>query len=208
MVELFSVAPQKIDELKRNKKQFYICDTVFSVKKISSDSITKTFSAYVKNSTYQTKVKETYYYVTPKLYSNIPSKNNTIPYAGSIRDNKAFYNYIRTNTNSKFVAYIVIKNKVVFKDYIQDFKNGSNETFSTDKQLLDFLNAKNISYKIIENRFDAQSGRYFMMLEILSGQEFTINTIVLSKFDFNMKTYYQSDTLINWRRVSSELFNY
>lgn len=203
-VELFTVSPQRVEDLKSKNLQFYIGDTILSEKKISKDSITKTFSSY--NS--PNNIKQKFYYVIPKVYSNIFSENNLLPYETSIRNNKGFYNYIRTHTNNTFVAYVVNENEVVFKDYIEDFENGNNKTFSTDQKLLHFLKSQNIKFKIIKNKFDPKSGRYYLVLQLFSGKDSTINRIVMSKFDFQMQTYYKSDTLTNWRKVTYDIFKY
>lgn len=203
-VELFTVSPQRVEDLKSKNLQSYIGDTIFSKKKISRDSITKTFRSYDGSNN----IKQKLYYVIPKVYSNIFSENNVLPYETSISNNKGFYNYIRTHTNNTFVAYVVNENEIVFKDYIEDFEIGNNKTFSTDQKLLDFLKSQNINFKIIKNKFDPQSERYYLVLQTFSEKDSTINRIVLSKFDFQMQTYYKSDTLTNWRKVPYDIFKY
>lgn len=207
-VELFTVSPQRVEDLKRNKLHIYIGDTILTEKKISKDSITKTFSLYDENDNFNGTVKQKFYYVIPKVYSNILSENNVLPYETSISNNKGFYNFIRTHTSNTFVAYVVSDNKVVFKDYIEDFESGNNKTFPTDKKLIEFLKSQKINFKIIKNKFDVQSGRYYMVLQIFSGKDFTTNRIVLSNFDFQMQTYYKSDTLTKWRNVNYDIFKY
>ena len=45
-VGLFTVSPQRVEDLESKNLRSYIGDTIFSEKKISRDSITKTFRSY------------------------------------------------------------------------------------------------------------------------------------------------------------------
>lgn len=207
--ELFSPKPPEIKIITSQPLYVYNSDTVKSLSKISNSTIRQRFWVYDKNNNFKNTSIQTVYYTIPLIYSNIKPKDGKLPYQPvNLTDNKAFYNYIRSNTNSIFIGYIVSENKVVFKDFIQEYKNHNENNITNNEKLFKYLNDNNIKYKIINEKSDVQSGRFFSTLKIYSKKDSTINYLVLSKFEFEMRTYYNADTLTNWNRITSEKFRY
>lgn len=207
--ELFIASPLTLEAIQNSKYQFYKGDTIKSEKKISNDSIAIKFSYTDEKSDIKKELIKQMYYVVPQIYSNITAIENELPYRASYDpiNNKEFYNYIRSNKNSEFKAYVVNNNKVVFRDYIKDFKKGNNN-ISNKKQLFDYLSSNNIKYSLIKDNFDQESQRQYFTIKIKSDSNTSINKLTLSKYEFEMRTYYESDTIPDWNKVTYEIFRY
>lgn len=208
--QLFIPTPPNIDFDKNSEYQFYKGDTIKSQHKISNDSIFVKFTYFDKKQGINKESIMKMYYVIPKIYSNIEADGNNLPYEVSFNplSNKGFYNYIRNYKNSEFVAYVINNKKIIFKDYIKDFKEGNNLHMSNKEQLLDFLKSNKIQYKILKDIYIKESGRQYLMLKIISHKDSSINKVTLSKFDFQMKTYYEADTIPDWNKVTYDRFRY
>lgn len=136
-------------------------------------------------------------------------ENNTLPYKKSsvhAVNYEEFYKYLKANTRGVFLAYVVNNNKIVFKEYLAVPMDRQKFDIATDKDLFNFLDSRKIKYEILKNKYEKESGRYFVKLKIFNKKDSCLNFITLSKYEIKSQIFYNADTLVNWRdTVSSKL---
>lgn len=209
-IELFTTTPPDMSFIQNPKYQFYVGDTIKSQEKISHDSIDMKFVDFDEKNEVKKISAIKMFYVVPQIFSNIKAVDNSLPYKKSFDpvNNKEFYKYIRSKNDGIFEAYVANKNKIVFKDYIKDFEKGNNNSMHSKEQLYEYLNSKKMKYKVLKDKKDENSGIQYLTLKIISDKDSSINKLTLSKFGFEMRTYYDTDTIPDWNKVTYNKFRY
>lgn len=208
--EILNPVPPTLEDLNKRGLYKYIGDTISSLKKISNNNLIKKLDEYDKNNTFVKEADHTIFYIVPKIYTNIQPVNNKLPYkySGEFTSYKEFYKYIRENSGSTFIAYVINNNEVVFKDYIKEYSSNSQNTIKTNTELFNFLDKQKFKYTILKNEYDSESGRYNLLLKFIKKQDSTLNYIRVSKFEFESRTFYKGDTLVNWNHTTHKKFGY
>lgn len=202
--EILSPVHVSVQDLKAKKLYLYSADTIFS-NKISNNKVTKNIYISSKNKW----EKHSLFYTVPIIYSNIKPKNNKPPYNNlGAESYKYFYKYIRDNTKSIYLAYVVNNNQVVFKDYIKEYTSYDKNPLITNEQFLKYLKSSQLKFKVLKNKFDNESGRYYLLLKTYKEKDSALSYIKLSKFEFECRTFYKCDTLINWNKTTYKNFRY